>query len=93
MAVFQDGALDADCGTGLCAAFLRPYAKELHGVDLSVNILEISHKKGGYDFLARTDLSEIVTFPHGKFDMIVCADVQVYFGTLVAVQKPALSFI
>ena len=74
--------LDAGCGTGLCAAFLRPYAKELHGVDLSVNMLEISRKKGGYDFLARTDLSEIVTFPEGKFDMIVCADVLVYFGAL-----------
>lgn len=74
--------LDAGCGTGLCAGFLRPYAKELHGVDLSVKMLEISKKKGGYDYLARTDLSEIVTFPEGKFDMVICADVLVYFGAL-----------
>jgi predicted TPR repeat methyltransferase/thioredoxin-like negative regulator of GroEL len=74
--------LDAGCGTGLCAGFLRPYAKELFGVDLSVKMLEISREKGGYDFLARTDLSEIVTFPEGKFDMIVCADVLTYFGAL-----------
>lgn len=74
--------LDAGCGTGLCAGFLRPYAKELHGVDLSVKMLEIAREKGGYDFLARTDLSQIVTYPEGKFDMIVCADVLDYFGAL-----------
>lgn len=79
--------LDAGCGTGLCAGFLRPYAKELHGIDLSVKMLEISRKKGGYDFLARTDLSEIVTYPEGKFDMIVCADVLVYFGPLITVLR------
>lgn len=77
--------LDAGCGTGLCAGFLRPYAKELFGVDLSVKMLEISRDKGGYDFLARTDLSEIVTYPEGKFDMIICADVLVYFGALTTV--------
>ncbi|PRY79217.1 putative TPR repeat methyltransferase [Marivita geojedonensis] len=79
--------LDAGCGTGLCAGFLRPYAKELHGIDLSVKMLEISRQKGGYDYLARTDLSEIVTYPEGKFDMIVCADVLVYFGALNTVLR------
>lgn len=74
--------LDAGCGTGLCADFLRPYAKELFGVDLSVKMLEISREKGGYDFLARTDLSEIATYPEGTFNVIICADVLVYFGSL-----------
>jgi predicted TPR repeat methyltransferase len=74
--------MDAGCGTGLCAGFLREYAKELHGVDLSVKMLEVSRNKGQYDFLARTDLSVPETFPEGKFDLIVCADVLVYFGPL-----------
>ncbi|MGJ8605034.1 MAG: methyltransferase domain-containing protein [Marivita sp.] len=77
--------LDAGCGTGLCAGFLRMYAKEIIGVDISVKMLEKSRAKGGYDFLARTDLSEIGTYPEGRFDMIVCADVLVYFGALKTV--------
>jgi predicted TPR repeat methyltransferase len=72
--------LDAGCGTGLCAGFLRPYAQDLVGVDLSVKMLEKAREKGGYDSLARTDLSNAATFPNGTFDMIVCADVLVYFG-------------
>lgn len=74
--------LDAGCGTGLCAGFLRDYAKELTGVDLSVKMLEVSRDKGVYDYLARTDLSVAATYPEGKFDLIVCADVFVYFGEL-----------
>lgn len=77
--------LDAGCGTGLCAGFLRMYAKEIVGVDISVKMLEKSRAKGGYDFLARTDLSEIGTYPEGRFDMVVCADVLVYFGALKTV--------
>ncbi len=77
--------LDAGCGTGLCAGFLREYAKELTGIDLSVKMLEVSREKGLYDFLARTDLSVPATFPEGKFDLIVCADVLVYFGELKTV--------
>jgi predicted TPR repeat methyltransferase len=74
--------LDAGCGTGLCAGFLRDYAKELTGVDLSIKMLEVSRDKGTYDFLARTDLSVAATYPEGKFDLVVCADVFVYFGDL-----------
>jgi predicted TPR repeat methyltransferase len=74
--------LDAGCGTGLCAGFLRDYAKDLVGVDLSINMLQKAREKRLYDSLARTDLSNPATFPEGTFDMIVCADVLVYFGAL-----------
>lgn len=77
--------LDAGCGTGLCAGFLRMYAREIVGVDISVRMLEKSRSKGCYDLLARTDLSERMTFPEGRFDMVVCADVLVYFGALKTV--------
>ena len=79
--------LDAGCGTGLCGGFLRPYAKELFGIDLSVKMLEVSRGKHLYDYLARTDLSVKATYPEGRFDMIVCADVFVYFGALNVVLK------
>ena len=74
--------LDAGCGTGLCARFLRRYSKEITGVDISVPMLELARDKRVYDFIARTDLSNLTTFPEGRFDMIVCADVLVYFGAL-----------
>lgn len=77
--------LDAGCGTGLCAGFLREYAKEVVGADLSTGMLEKAREKGLYDFLSRTDLSIPATYPEGQFDMIVCADVLVYFGSLKTV--------
>ncbi|SHH84667.1 Predicted methyltransferase, contains TPR repeat [Marivita hallyeonensis] len=74
--------LDAGCGTGLCAPFLRPYANEVFGVDLSVSMLEKAKSKSVYDYLARTDLSVAATYPEGTFDMIVSSDVLVYVGAL-----------
>jgi predicted TPR repeat methyltransferase len=79
--------LDAGCGTGLCAGFLRVYAREIVGVDLSVKMLEKARDKQVYEYLARTDLSKPETYPDGPFDMIVCADVLGYFGALDTVLK------
>ena len=74
--------LDAGCGTGLCAKFLRPYAKHIMGVDISVAMLEKARAKRSYNELARTDLSIRATFPEGQYDLVICADVLVYFGSL-----------
>ena len=77
--------LDAGCGTGRCAGCLRDYAKEIVGADLSTGMLEKAREKAVYDFLSRTDLSIPATYPDGSFDMIICADVLVYFGALKTV--------
>jgi len=77
--------LDAGCGTGLCAALLRPLARTLHGVDLSPGMLAQSKKKKLYNHLTRSDLASIGTLPPGPFDMIVSSDVLVYFGDLAPV--------
>jgi len=74
--------LDAGCGTGLCVPYLRPFARHLHGFDFSIGMLEASKAKGSYDLLTRSDLSVAATLPEGTFDLIVCADVFVYFGDL-----------
>ncbi|WP_157937692.1 class I SAM-dependent DNA methyltransferase [Oceaniglobus roseus] len=74
--------LDAGCGTGLCAPFLRPYAKLLHGNDLSIGMLEKCRAKNSYDLLTRTDLAAAETYPQGTFDLVVCADVLVYIPDL-----------
>lgn len=77
--------LDAGCGTGLCGPLLRPYAKRLHGVDLSPAMLAKAKPKKQYDALSRCDLGSIGTYPTGPFDLIVSSDVLVYFGDLAQV--------
>jgi len=77
--------LDAGCGTGLCAPYLRPYARALHGVDLSAGMLEKCKAKGAYAELGRSDLANIGTLPNGPYDLIASSDVLVYFGNLAQV--------
>ena len=77
--------LDAGCGTGLCAPYLRPYARHLHGVDLSEGMLTKCKAKGAYSHLGRSDLANIGTLPVGPYDLIASSDVLVYFGNLAQV--------
>jgi predicted TPR repeat methyltransferase len=77
--------LDAGCGTGLCAPLLRPYARTLHGVDLSPGMLTQAHKKRLYNRLTCSDLASIGTLPAGPFDLIASSDVLVYFGDITQV--------
>jgi predicted TPR repeat methyltransferase len=77
--------LDAGCGTGLCGPFLRPYAKRLVGVDLSPAMLAKARARKVFHALERCDLGSIGTYPNGPFDMVICADVLVYFGDLAQV--------
>jgi len=83
--------LDAGCGTGLCAPYLRPFAKSLHGCDLSIPMLEKSKSRNIYNLLTRTDLANPVTYPKGTFSHIVSGDVMVYFGDLMPVLTPLAS--
>ncbi len=81
--------LDAGCGTGLCAPFLRPFAAHLLGCDVSVKMLELCREKQLYDALARTDLALPETYAPGPYDLVVSGDVFVYFQDL----EPVLSSI
>jgi predicted TPR repeat methyltransferase len=74
--------LDAGCGTGLCGPLLRPYARRLVGVDLSPGMLEKARERGVYDELARAELTEYMSGCLAAYDVIVSADVLVYFGEL-----------
>lgn len=73
---------DAGCGTGLCAAYLRPYARELVGVDLSRPMLERAAVKQVYDELRQGDLVDFLHARPAAFDAIVSADTLCYFGVL-----------
>ncbi|MEC4748858.1 tetratricopeptide repeat protein [Methylomicrobium sp. Wu6] len=76
--------LDAGCGTGLCGAFLKPYARKLIGVDLSPAMLSKAEGRGLYDELAEAELVEYIGRYSEAFDLIVSADTLCYFGELQA---------
>lgn len=74
--------LDAGCGTGLCGPLLRPFARELGGVDLSARMLEKAERREVYDWLERGELTEFLSVKAARYDLIVSADTLCYFGPL-----------
>jgi predicted TPR repeat methyltransferase len=78
-----ESALDLGCGTGLCAPLLRPRARRLVGVDLSERMLDKARVAGLYDELACADiLAWLESQPAAAWDLVLAADVLVYFGEL-----------
>jgi predicted TPR repeat methyltransferase len=80
----QEGydALDAGCGTGLCGPLIRPLSRRLVGADLSPKMLEQAARRGVYDALVQTELTDFLEISPGAFDLVVAADVWIYFGDL-----------
>lgn len=76
--------LDAGCGTGLCAPYLVPIARTLHGVDLSPRMLAKAKERGGYGALHEAELTAWLSSHPDQYDMIVSADTLCYFGELDA---------
>lgn len=74
--------LDAGCGTGLCGPLLRPLAGHLTGVDLSAKMLELAARRGTYDALVREELTVFLGRATARFELVVAADVLIYFGEL-----------
>lgn len=77
--------LDAGCGTGLCGVLLRPFAIQLTGVDLSPGMLKKAREKGIYEELFEAELTEFFRKNRKRYDVVVCADTLVYFGSLTDV--------
>jgi len=76
-------ALDLGCGTGLGAPLLVDRCVELVGVDLSSRMLENASHGGAYDALVEADaVAFLHARPSAHWDLIVAADVVVYFGDL-----------
>lgn len=74
--------LDLGCGTGLCGPYLRPYSRSLTGVDLSGKMLDKARERGLYDTLACAELGAFLSGRADDCDLLVAADVLVYFGDL-----------
>jgi len=75
--------LDAGCGTGLCGPHLRPWARSLTGVDLAPRMLDHAAGRGLYDRLICRELTAFLNDSPLHFDLVVAADVFIYFGDLV----------
>lgn len=74
--------LDAGCGTGLCAPYLRPYARRLDGVDLSPGMLTKARLRNVYDQLHAAELTTYLSAHDGVWDLVVSADTLCYFGAI-----------
>ena len=77
--------LDLGCGTGLCGIYFRDLAYELVGVDLSPKMIEKAETLGAYDKLEIAEAEEYLARLEPEveaFDLIIAADVLVYFGNL-----------
>jgi predicted TPR repeat methyltransferase len=74
--------LDAGCGTGLCGALLKPFARRLVGVDLSAGMLKEAAKRELYDELVEAELAGFMATHLSAFDVIVACDTLVYQGRL-----------
>jgi predicted TPR repeat methyltransferase len=78
--------LDLGCGSGLCAPLFADLATKMTGVDLSPNMIEVAKQRGVYDALYCIDaISFLQKQEKSRFDLIIAADVFVYFGDLQAV--------
>ncbi len=82
--------LDLGCGAALLGAALRGRVDELVGVDLSPAMIAKARETGRYDALEVGDLGDFLAKPErDEFDLIVAADVLVYFGDLKEVVAAA----
>ncbi len=73
---------DLGCGTGLAGPYLRRYAAELVGVDLSPKMLAKAAERRLYDELTEAELGEFLRQHLARFDLVAAVDTLLYFGDL-----------
>ncbi len=78
--------LDAGCGTGLSGPLLAAlgYA-DVHGIDMSPNMLEAAKRRGGYSSLLEAELGKVLPFTDGSFAAFIST------GVFTAGHAPASS--
>ncbi len=77
-----DRILDLGCGTGLGGEAFADRAARLDGIDLSPAMLAQAARKNIYERLLEGDLLPALQALDGPYDVILAADVLVYFGAL-----------
>lgn len=74
--------LDLGCGTGLCGPLFRPLAKRLDGIDISPGMIAKARARKLYDRLVVGEIAAELGKRRTRYDLILAADVLVYFGDL-----------
>ncbi len=82
--------LDLGCGTGLCAPLFADVTSKIVGVDLSPNMIEVARSLGGYNKLIVSDILSYLSNRANECDLVIAADVFVYFGGLNEVLQACL---
>lgn len=77
-----ENILDLGCGTGLMAECLQSKGAQCTGVDISSKMLEEARKKNLYETLFAGDILQYLDETDQQYDLVVAADVLVYFGDL-----------
>jgi predicted TPR repeat methyltransferase len=77
-----DEAVDLGCGTGLVGALFRPHVRHFVGVDLAEAMIAVARQRGVYDELANEDLVDYLRHCETAVDLLLAADVLIYFGDL-----------
>lgn len=87
----QYKTLDLGCGTGLCAKHLKNLTDEMVGLDLSPAMLDKAQQTGLYSKLVCDSLLNMDKLFDQEFDLVVAADVLIYFGQLDAVFESVMN--
>ena len=81
--------LDLGCGTGLAGEAFKPLARRLDGIDVSPLMIAQARAKCIHDGLAVSDAETFLATPGRDYDLVLAADVLVYFGNLAPVFRGA----
>jgi predicted TPR repeat methyltransferase len=78
--------LDLGAGTGLTGAAIAAFASDLHGVDLSSEMLELAKARAVYSHTFVAGMTEFLAEPmagaHKNYDLMISGDALVYVGDL-----------
>ena len=74
--------LDLGCGTGSLASYLRPYSKNLDGVDLSPDMIKLAEDTGLYDTVYQQEIEVYLGEISNQYNVIVAAAVLIHFFDL-----------
>ncbi|MFC2952591.1 methyltransferase domain-containing protein [Marinicaulis aureus] len=74
--------LDLGCGTGLSGEAFVASAGWLEGVDVADAMISAAKDKGVYDALSCSDIMSFLAASEHKYDLVIAADVFIYFGDL-----------
>ncbi|MEM7258734.1 MAG: methyltransferase, partial [Pseudomonadota bacterium] len=85
---------DLGCGTGLMGQAIEPWVNSICGVDLSNQMMSKALLTGLYNEIHVAEINDWLTADNRQFDLVLAADVFVYFGDLrdvFALVKPRLA--